>query len=306
MHDYRFEQATRCYEQGQFLQAISLLKELLGDDPNNADYHGLLAAILLSQKRIHAAEHEIKIALQQDSQDPYLLFINANIAMLNKQMNKALEICDEALRIDPNFVDALLLKGAIFGFNKQRPQQLDHIEQALSLDPDSAQTLTALGSYYHEIGDQGKAEQVARSALSVEPQNIDANVLMGNILLVQGDIENATYHARFSITQNPESTEALRLFSDIKARQNWFIGAWWRFNSKLSKLGNLQLGLVLIVGYLTFNLLSQVLEDLGYPVASSVVSIAWLALVAYSWIALPIYYKQLNKELEKFQFRSDY
>ncbi|WGZ94780.1 MAG: tetratricopeptide repeat protein [Candidatus Thiothrix putei] len=306
MDDYRFEQAYRDYQNGRYPQAIDVLKELLTHDPNHAGYHGLLAASLLAQKRLYAAEYEIGIALQQEPHNPYLLLIKARITLFNNALTNAMACCDDALRINPELVDALLLKGDLYNLMDKREQQLSCIQQALALDPDSVKTLTAMGEYYHATGQMEQALATAQSALAASPENADANILMGNIQLARGNSEEASDHARFAILQNPESREALTLLSNIKARSNWFLGLWWRLNSKMSTLSNLQTGLVLIIAYLVFNLLSLILRDFGFVQVSRVVSFAWMALAIYSWVALPIYYKQLKKELEKFQFNRDY
>ena len=60
--------------------AIDRLKELLGKDPNEPMYHGVLAMCLLLQLRLHAAEYEIKLALALDAQEAfYSLFMGAFI-----------------------------------------------------------------------------------------------------------------------------------------------------------------------------------------------------------------------------------
>ncbi|MGF1729343.1 tetratricopeptide repeat protein [Photobacterium kasasachensis] len=306
MDDYKLEQAWRCYHYGQTDQAIELLKELLGNNPNDAFYHGLLSACLLKQKRLHAAEYELKIALSLDPESAFLLMTQANIQYCNNHFKQAIDSCDEALTLDPELVEALLLKSRLHFDMEKRELAQSCLQQALSLAPDSVSVLTALGEHYYNIGELQDSFEIASEALRVAPQDEDANVLMGNVQLALGDVDDATYHAKFAICQNPSSEEALKLFANIKMRKNWFLGLWWRINSKISGMSNIKSSMVLISGYLLFNLLATILSDLGYGDLSLITSYAWLSIVAYSWICLPLYNKQLEKELQQFSFNPDF
>ena len=71
MSDFRFEQAMDAWQRGQVQMAIDMLIELLGEDPDEAIYHAILADCLLDQKRLSGAEYEADLAL---SLDPNLAF----------------------------------------------------------------------------------------------------------------------------------------------------------------------------------------------------------------------------------------
>lgn len=304
--DYKFEQAWACYHRGQYEQAIELLKELLSQAPNEALYHGLLAACLLEQRRLHAAEYEIGIGLGLNPLLPFLLLTYAKVLLFKNKHSSAIAKCDEALAQEPSFVAALLFKAELLNLVEEPQEAISVLQQALSIAPDSPSVLSAMAASYRSNGQNDKALIHLLEALKLDAQNESANILMGKVALDQGNIEDALYHARFAVSQNPSSESALRLLSDIKMRQNWFMGFWWRLNSKLSKMGNIKASLILISGYLIFSLLATILSDLGHGLAASIIAYGWLALVAYSWFCLPLYYKQLKKEIEQFRFGKDF
>jgi len=142
--------------------------------------------------------------------------------------------------------------------------------------------------------------------LALHAQSEDANILMGKIKLARGEVVDAEYHAKFAISQNPSSQRALRLFSDIKLHSNIFLGFWWRFNSWAATLSHINGALVLIGAFLFFNLISQILFDLKFSTLSNIISYVWLGLALYSWIGIPMYYRALKKELNKFSFNPDF
>jgi len=306
MNDYRVEMVWSHYHAGRHREAIEVLKGLLGDDPENALYHGLLASCLVRTGRVYAGEHELMIALRLMPELPMLFWIKAEIDIFNNRIPQALESCDQALMLDPTSYGVLLLKHRAYMHIGKRQLALTCIEQAANVAPDAPDIPLAFAEYYYGIGKSDEALPYCLEALENNAADESANILMGKIKLKQGDISDAEYHARFVIMNNPNSQAALHLLGNIKVRKNPFFGLWWWFNSRLAHMGTFQSAIVLISGFLLFNLLSQIIQDLGYPVAANVVSFAWLGLVLYSWLGVPAYTRTLRKEMERFSFNKDF
>ena len=262
----------------------------------------MLAANLLEKSRVHAAEYELKCALQLDPREPFLFLLQARLHTLRNRPKMAIRSCDEALSIDPEFYEAHLQKSiAYMLMGKTRPA-LDCIHSAASIYPDGLTVVLAFGNYYFDIGNFEQAEAYALEALKQDAQNDDCNVLMGKIALARGRMADAEYHSKFAIMNNPESAEALLLLANIKARQNWFLGLWWRLNSQLSTMTDLKRTTWLIGAYVVFSFLAQGIGDFGYPTTAMFVAYFWLAFAVYTWLALPLYHRSLKKELTQFQF----
>jgi predicted Zn-dependent protease len=303
---YKYEIALRLMSQGQYAGAINLLKDLLAMDPNDAAYHGTLASCLLQQMRIHAAEYELKIALQLEPNNPSLHCIAARIYYYQNKSKAALAACDEALQLDPTNADVFELKSDILIATKQFKEGFVYLQKMAELAPDSIDTAYSFANYYFQTGDNAKALEFTLAALAIDAQHEGANILMGRLQLVDGNISEAEYHARLAIMLNPSSKQALQLFSDVKARQNMFIGLWWKFNSKISQLNTLNQVAILVFGYVLFNFLGILLHDLGYHQSGKIVNFSWLIIVVYSWLGMPLYQRMLNKEIEQFSFKADY
>ncbi len=301
-----FELACRQHDSGRFQQAIDLLTQILGEDPNLAAPHGLLASCLLAQNRVVAAEYESGIALGLDPNSPFLHEVRARVLIALQKFDEATESINASLRLDPHSPSSYVLKSAIDMHFERNDDALAALDRALEVAPADEEVIVARGEFFNCTGDHQRAMQHAREALAINAGSEPANVLMGKTQLALGDVAEAEYHARFAMTQNPESESALLLFANIKMRRNWFVGLWWRFNNWVATLGNAKSVLVLIGGYLAFNLLSVVADDLGYPTTAATLSYLWLALVLYSWIGIPIYRQALSRELEKFSFNKDF
>jgi len=306
MNDFKLESAQRSYRQGLYDSAINTLKELLADDPNDAYCHGLLAANLLAQTRIFAAEYELKIALNLSPDVSFFHLIMARICIFKKKLKMALECCEQALALEVSNAEAFLTKSLIFLLLDKRTEALECIHHAARCDSGLIDVPIAFGEFYYATGDHDRALKFATEALHEDAQNEDANLLMGQLQLALGNIEDAEYHAKFVILQNPGNQIALNLFANIKMRKNIVFGLWWRFNAKVASFTDLKNGFLLISAYLIFNLLSLVAYDVGYEFASSGISYVWIALVVYSWLGIPYYHRMLKKELEKFSFNPNF
>lgn len=304
--EYKLNQALSFMQRGQNAQAINTLKEILAEEPNNAQSHGLLALCLLNDKRIYAAEYEVQLGLNNDAQLPFLHNTLAKIKLLKNKPKSALLHCDDALRLDPNDVDSVLLKAEIFSSLNNNNETINCINDAAKIEPDNIEINLAYGSYYFNKGNINKAELYAIEAIQQDAQNIDAIILLGRIKLKQSNYEEALNLAKFAIIQNPDSEAALKLFCDIKVKQNLFLGLWWRFNSKMSNMSPIKSAIILISMFLTFNFLSQIMQDLDFPTIAKTISYGWLLFVIYSWVGAPMYKNKLKKELSKFKFNDNY
>ena len=300
--DYRVNLAFDTYGRGQYHESMDILRELLGDNPNDGELHALLAACLLQLKRLVGAEYEIGIALGQAPHLPLTHLVSAQVLFYKRKLDLALEACDEALRLNPELVRAHLLKASIFQVLEKRDEARASLVAAASMAPNSTAVLVAMGEFEQATGDRNAAMEFAMRALEVDAGSEEANILMGELKLAFGDPEEADYHAKFAITQNPASESALRLFVNIRMRKNKLLGLWWRINSWFSGLSTMGLATALITGYLVFNLGAQILRDTGYGLLGGLVGYGWLALVIYSWVGIPYYKRALAKELAQFQF----
>ena len=265
-------------------------------------YHTLLADCLLSQKRLIGAEYELNVAQGLDPNTPYVYLVRGRLQLLQGKFDPAISSVREALALDPEYVEALLLEAQLLQLKEQPEEALTKLKRAAALAPSELNVIVALGDYHLARGDAKQALELARDAMRSDAGSDDANVLMGQAYLAMGETHEADMHARYAISQNPDNSSALRLLVNVRMRENWFVGLWWRFNNSIQHLTNAQQGLVLILAFLLFQLAAQICRDLGFTILGNAMSYAWLLIVAYSWVGLPIYQRALKKMLSEFRF----
>lgn len=292
--------------QGNRHGAIQSLKRLLGLNPDHALAHGLLSLCLLQNKRLYAAEHEAGIALQLEPEHPFVHYILGHIALANRRFKVAESHFQTAIQLEPGRADYHLGLAAYYRTSGDRAQELKALERALALEPDNEECLAEIGEYYLDTGKLEKAEEHAHSAMQLNPDCLDAIVLMGSLYLARGNVKEARAHALWALHRDPTHVKALRLMSGIKARTNWFLGLWWRFNTSMSRLGEARLIFVVILMFLLYRVATQALKDFGLSDAAFAVSLAWLAFVVYTWVGPALFNRSLEKELKGVSLREDF
>lgn len=286
--------------------AIDLLRQVLGEAPDHAGAHALLALALLASKRVHAAEHEASLALRLDPQNPDAHLVMGRVAMARRRFDRADEHLSTARQLAPESTVVLQAVSALRQLQRRRGDALELLERARELDPEEPSVLADLADLHLDAGRIEEAERTAREALELEPEHSAALVCMGRVRLQRGDVEGAREHAAEALRDDPNDGAALRLLADIKARQNKLLGLWWRFSVWLGTLGSGRALMVLLGTFLVYRVLSVDAKDAGNELLGNTLHVVWLAICAYTWIAPGIFARSVRRELGEVTLRDDY
>ncbi len=292
------EQAARLLRHGQLDAAIEMLRRALSAEPDDAGAHALLALCLIDAKRLHAAAHEAAIAITLAPELPLAHLARGLALMAARKFKPAEEHLRQALELDPEDPIGYRKLADLYQFTGR--------EKALGMDPQDMETLVDLGEWRLRRGDLAAAAERAAQALQAEPEGPGALVLMGNVLLREGRIDEAREHAAWALRQRPNSRGALFLIAAIKARTSPLLGLWWRWASWMGTLGDGRSLLVLLGAYAIYRVADQAVDAAGHPALGEAVSVAWLAIVAYTWFGPTLFQRSLRKELAQVHLEPDF
>ena len=174
-------------------EAMDLLEESVLIDPNFAPAHAVLARVYSSQ----------------------VFWSSPQASQLEL---KAIERVNHALKLDPDFAEAYLVRGIIYwthrnGFPHERA--IAEVQHALELNPNLAEAHHQLATIYIHIGLLDKAESALRAARDLDPANIGVRYRMAVNLLDQGRLQEALTALEGTKRYTPELWEyqmALVLF----------------------------------------------------------------------------------------------
>jgi Tfp pilus assembly protein PilF len=300
------ERAIAALRRNDMATAIDHLRDVLTEEPEHAGAHALLAFSLLGSRRRHAARHEANQALACNPELPLAHRASGYVALAEANIGQARLAFQKALELDPSDEQNLLALARCDSAQGNWTAALDNIERALERDAGSGEALEAKGRVHLARGQLPEAEAAARAALALDPESAEALTLLGAVRLRAGDKDAARDLALWALQIDPSDDSALRLMADIKARQSWLLGLWWRYMVWLSKLGNERAVLVLTLTYIVYQAGVFLLGDLGLESAALGLSLLWLMLCIYTWTASSIQRNMVAKELERVRLKPDF
>lgn len=127
------------------------------------------------------------------------LYTEADNFRVRGQFSQAIELLNEAIRKDKEFVEAYYRLGIIYMTLKDFPQAIRNLEKGLSLTDDLRKKKIIwydLGESYFTAGEYDKAEEILSEFLKAEIQNkakiARANLLMTNIRFARENKDNTS------------------------------------------------------------------------------------------------------------------
>ncbi len=301
--EWRIERAASALSHGDTTGAIDHLRSALGDNPENARAHALLAFALLSSRRRHAARHEAALAVACDPELGLGHRVRGYVALAENDLGAASTAFHEALALEPLDEQNLLGMARCHLASRKFPDAMRQIERVLELDANSGDALEVKARLELMQGSLAAAEDSAQRALALDPESPEALTLLGSVRLRSGDTQAARDLALWALQVDPSDDSALRLMSDIKARESWLLGAWWRLMTWLSRLGSERAVLVLTMLYVVHQAIQLVLRDFDWDSAAIGFSLLWLVFCAYTWGAGSIQQRMVTKELEQVRLK---
>lgn len=292
--------------QGNVDQAIETLKQALGQDPNLAEGHALLAICLLGAKRLHAAAHEAGIALKLEPELPLAHHAMGSVKMAQRRFVEAERAYRSLLELEPESAQNHRAMANLLMMTR-RPDEADRLlERALELDPGNPDILADMGDRCLARGEVDAAERWARRVLEQQPEHLDGLVLMGSIALRRGDVSKAREHALWALRINPQDYGALHLLTAVKSRSNWFLGLWWRYNTWMGQLGMNRAIVVLLVAFVLYSVATIAMNQSGHPELSALVQVLWIGICVYTWVGPGIFLRSLQRELSSVNLKPEF
>jgi tetratricopeptide (TPR) repeat protein len=154
------------------------------------------------------------------------------IALLEWDVQRAKQEFEEALRLNPNAVNAGRRLAHVLSLLGRHKDAIALIEQIRELDPISPRTNLAVASVYYIAGRYDAAIEPAQAALDLEPGSEPAQYFMGMARHFAGQAELAIRHLTqasadcpallsglaFVLARTGDSTAARRVIDDMKDR----------------------------------------------------------------------------------------
>jgi tetratricopeptide (TPR) repeat protein len=151
--------------------ATAIVDQAIGLEPDAAYLLYIKGRILLGHTRPEEAEASVREAIERDPLEADYHALLAQILLARKQFAAALEEADLALALDAEHLHALNMRSSALVKLDRKEDSLRTIEGALREDPDNPYTHTNYGWGLLETGDPGKALDHFTQALRGDPSS---------------------------------------------------------------------------------------------------------------------------------------
>ncbi len=189
---------------------------------SEAYYHFSLARLLEENGDFSKAIDEYKKAIQHDPQSSYIYIELANAYLRHRRVRDAVQEAENAIRIEPNNLDAHKLLGSIYlsiirsEDSNRSPASGEYLKKAIQeheiiarLDATDTSSLLTLGQLYRYDGQTDKATATLRKLLELVPSSEAALTQLAQIYSDQGNFKDAINVFKKALEVNPNSPRIL-------------------------------------------------------------------------------------------------
>lgn len=182
--------AEMWYAKNNFDNAIVDLRIALELDSLNIGYHYLLSDVYLDYFQSMLALNTIERAVSIAPENIESLLRLAEVRIITKRYDDALEAINEVTRIKPREADAYLLLGQVFAEQGDTSRAINALQEAVEINPDMMDGWITLGRLHAAIGGE-LASRYFQTAYDLDSNNIYAVHASADFLRDQGNIPAA-------------------------------------------------------------------------------------------------------------------
>ncbi len=212
-------------DQNKVADAINYFQFAIKIEPNNAFYHYNLGTAYSLNGWLMEAEDSFKKAVSIESNNIIYNYSLAYLYYEKKDLQKAQETIDHILLLDPNYVDAIILKSLI---NAQKGNILDAKNALQSLSEkisDNDFLYYAMAKIYKEFPMYKEAVECLQKALFIKPESLEYLSELADCYCELGQYQTAKDIATKVLYLNKHFIYAHLLLAKLNIRQEKYADA---------------------------------------------------------------------------------
>ena len=222
------ERAHQLYNDGQYDEALDVLREGLMLYPNSVELHVGVGYAQLAREEYAWARRSFEQALiLEPEHEDGLAGLGESLLKLG-QDTAAFRCFRRTLELGyADDTDLMLQIGrALFreGSLRERPEMFESakefFETAVQQAPDSAEAVACVGYAQHRLGDDNAAIASLRRSLQIDTDHAEARIYLANILYDQSEFEAALYH--FERTSPEDHWDELGIWRLIELKRSLY------------------------------------------------------------------------------------
>jgi Tfp pilus assembly protein PilF len=189
------ERAHQLYNEGQYEEALEVLREGLALYPHSVELHIGVGYARLAREEYAWARKSFEEALILDPEHEDALAGLGETLMKFGQQEAGVKTFRRILELGyRDDIDLMLQAGRALFRESLFDQAREFFEIAVQQAPEMAEAVALLGYTHHRLGEEDSAVSMLRRALQIDDDHAEARIYLANILYDRGDYEAALYH----------------------------------------------------------------------------------------------------------------
>jgi tetratricopeptide (TPR) repeat protein len=206
-------------QSGKIDAAVSLADGAVSNSRGALGVRLRLVRLLFQQGDLKRAEGELALLRKEFTPNAPVLSAMGGLALLKRDGGAAKGYFEQALKLDPNDLDAVSGLVAVDLMNGQPESARKRAEAALAKSPKSLDYVLLSAKTYGASGDLPKAEGMLHRAIDLDPANPEAYGMLGQLMYTQGRLEDGRKEFEKIATEQPKNVAALTMLAIIAGRQ---------------------------------------------------------------------------------------
>jgi len=199
--------AIHWHQSGKLKQAEAGYRQVLGEQPDNAEALQLLGVLMHQQGQHDLAESLIQAAIKLDQSNDEFYFNLAEVQRATLQTQAAIANYRKAIEIEGGEADYYFGLGTALVEVDEFQQAIEVFNRALLLTPNDPYIYNNLGNALAETGNFDLARQQYCKALEIDNAFVEAWVNLGNVEKDSGDLDSAIENYRKALSFQKNNTE---------------------------------------------------------------------------------------------------
>ena len=276
-------------QQNRIELAMQEFQKELTNNPNDAYAMGLLALCYSKEKGNDKAIQLIEQAIGIDPTNIYLFYLQSNIYLHANKIQEAKNAANEGLNLNPNTPALFQVKGSIALIEDNWEEALLHAEKGLELDPEDVDLVNLRARSLIQLNRRTEASATLDYALNKSPENPLAHTNKGWVAIENGLHEEAVLHFKEALRLNPEMEFAKTGLKEAIKSKNFlyrYVLKFFLWTSKMTDRARWQFIVGAYIVYYIFIQLAETYPNLApflYPFIG-----AYIVMAFSSWISAPI------------------
>lgn len=188
--------------------ALAAYRQAIAAKPNLVPAHGAILTLLLARQDVAAARDQLAQLQKVLPNHPQTAFFAGNIALLDKDLEKAREITQSLLRLAPENPRVLQLAGAVEFELRSYLQAEAFLGKALQMSPGLDPSRRLLVLTYLRVSEPAKALSVLQPLLERPNPGSQVYMLKAQAHLQAGDLDDAVAAFSQAAKLDPDDTRS--------------------------------------------------------------------------------------------------